>query len=69
MRNDRLSSWFWLALGMLYLVAAVLSLLLAVAMSTWSPLLATAASALAATQCVLTGLERAPADEPLAERQ
>jgi hypothetical protein len=61
MGNDRLSSWLWLAVGALYLIAAVLTLLLAVAMNAWPPLLATAASALAAAACVLTGLDDAPA--------
>lgn len=64
MGNDRFSSWLWVSVGLLYLVAAVLTLLLAVAMNSWPPLLATAASALAAAACVLTGLEGAPADDP-----
>lgn len=64
MGNGRLASWLWLTVGMLYLVAAVLTGLLAVAMNSWSPLLATAASGLAAIACVLTGLEHTPADEP-----
>lgn len=58
----RLPTWLWraragwLAVGLLYVVAAVLALLLAVRMAAWSPLLITVAAAVAAAQCVLTAL-------------
>ena len=66
MRNARLAGWLWLTVGTLYLIAAVLTGLLAVAMNSWSPLLATVASGLAAIACVLTGLDHTPADKPAA---
>jgi hypothetical protein len=48
----------WLLLTFLYLAAAVLSVLLAIAMDTWWPVLITLTSLLAATACALTALDR-----------
>lgn len=48
----------WLVLTVMYLAAAVLSGLLAHAMTTWWPLLLTVSSLLAATACGLTALDR-----------
>jgi hypothetical protein len=50
----------WLLLSVLYLTAAILSVLLAAAMTEWWPLLLTLASLLAAVTCALTAFDRRP---------
>jgi hypothetical protein len=47
----------WLLLAFLYLTAAVLSMLLALAMSAWEPLLLVAALVAAAIGCLLAALD------------
>ncbi|HET9138852.1 hypothetical protein [Actinophytocola sp.] len=48
----------WLVLAGLYLVAAVLTVLLAVTMVAWWPLVLVAASVVAAARCVVAALDR-----------
>jgi hypothetical protein len=48
----------WLVLAGLYLVAAVLTVLLAVSMVSWWPLVLVGASLVAAARCVVAALDR-----------
>ncbi|HEV2783682.1 MAG TPA: hypothetical protein VGX25_30210 [Actinophytocola sp.] len=50
----------WLLLAVLYLTSAILSILLAVAMTEWWPLLITLASMIAAGTCAMTALDSRP---------
>jgi hypothetical protein len=48
----------WLVLAGLYLVAAVLTVLLAVSMASWWPLVLVVAFVVAAARCVVAALDR-----------
>lgn len=48
----------WYLLAALYLIAAVLTVLLAVAMGTWWPLVLVLVSVVAAARCVVAALDR-----------
>lgn len=50
----------WMLLAVLYLTAAVLSALLALAMAAWEPLLLVAALLAAAAGCLLAALDAEP---------